>query len=190
MTYRTIIRKQFIFVIDDQKLACLLTLNSNQSHRLINIVAMTIQKMETKNENYVRIIIGPNKLKSNNNSLYQQQIEYFVSNLKFLNIEYYENSVVQVLSAGISNFYRIILVALYCAGIPVRSYYSGEPLTDKILFAIVDVPHRYINATVETIKNINAADPESSLYINHDNIDKKCLIINNGHNIFNNDLSV
>ncbi len=183
MIYRTIVRKQFIFVVDDQKLACLLTLNSNPAENLVNIVAMTVQKLENKNENYVRIVIGPNKLHTNNNMIYQQQQEHFISNLIFLKIEYYENNVVQILNAGTPDFYRVVLVALYCAGIPIRSYYPAEPLVDEKLSAIIDIPQRYLYDTIQTIKNINTIDPDSNLYINHSNVKDKCLIINNGHNI-------
>jgi hypothetical protein len=189
MTYRTTIRKQFIFVVNNQKLACLLTLNTSNPDHLINIVAITVQKLENNIENYVRIVIGPNKFVTHNNSEYEGQLEQFISYLEFLKIDYYQNNIIQILNAGTCNFYRIIFVALYCAGIPVRSYYLGEPLTDEMLSAIVDVPQRYINVAIETIKNINIIDPESSLYINHANIDDKCQIINNGNIIFSDELN-
>ncbi|XWV25965.1 hypothetical protein QJ857_gp1115 [Tupanvirus soda lake] len=180
MPYIVITRKQFTFVIDDKKLSCLLTSNvvTTDTDIAVNIVGMFIQKIDDDINNFVKIVVGPNDPNSSNDSSYENQLEQFRKNMKFLEIDYTEGQILQIFNIeemnGAYGSFRIVYVALHCAGIPVRCVFTGEPVPNTVISTFVEVPKRCILKALDVIREINTEAADKELCININNLHKKC----------------
>ncbi|XWV24723.1 putative ORFan [Tupanvirus deep ocean] len=180
MPFIVITRKQFTFVVDDKKLACLLTSNviTTDIDIAVNVVGIFIQKIDDGINNFVKIVIGPNDPNNLNDTSYENQLEQFRKNMKSLDIEYTEGQVLQIFNvhqiSGSHCSFRILYVALNCAGIPIRCSYMGEPVPNAIVSTFIEVPKRCILKALDVIREINTEFPDKELCINVHNFHKKC----------------
>jgi hypothetical protein len=180
MSYKVITRKQFTFIVSDKNLACILTANIKKTADsvIVNVVGLFIQKIES-GDNFVTITVGPADPNAPSNPTYEEQLQQFRENLDSLKIKYHEGQVLQIFNieavTGTPGTIRIPIVALICAGIPIRNSYIGEPVPTNVISLFIEVPKRYIVGALGIIRNINVKNPEKDLCINVKNYEKKCL---------------
>ena len=184
MSYKVITRKQFTFTTNDKNLSCLLTANIIQTNDsvLVNIVGMFIQRVECGNI-FVTITVGPSDPNAMYDQSYESQLTQFRQNLHSLSIKYHESQILQIFNIEVVNgtpgAFRIPIIALTCAGVPIRNSYIGEPIPNDIMSIFIEVPRRYIIKALEIIRNINVANPD--LCINTNNYVAKCICNQNNN---------
>lgn len=200
------VRSQYTFTTDNKTLACLLTRNvktENNPHS-VNVVALVISKVNNSVLNSVKIIVGtidpndptkggagdsqdPNLQRTN-----KLQNKQFRENMRYLNIEFGECSVIQIFNlenvAGTPGIIRAFYTALICANIDVINFYFGEPaiVSNDINCECQDLTTQYksggisrffqvdkLDKALRVLRNLDL-DNEEQLCINADNVDYVC----------------